>query len=398
MRILVFYQYFGTPKGSWSTRVYELTRRWVSEGHKITVVTAPYEKSDIKTDSFIDRQCVEGIDLIVINSADSNKNSVLKRVIKALIFSGMSLYYALREPCDVVISSSGPITVGVPGLVAKWFRRKPLIFEVRDLWPLGAIELGKIKSPLLIKIGKWFEELCYRNSSLIVPCSVGMEKGVLKIYKKAKTLVIPNASDPDLFYKEKKYPYQFPNQLKDKKIFLYAGSLGLMDDCNQIIRGMNYVHNENIALVFLGDGAERKDLEKLASQMNNKNIFFMGLVPKTEVVKWMSISVSTFVTFKDFPVLHTSSPNKMFDSFAAGIPIIQSTKGWIKELVEKERCGVNVRPDVPADFAKAMNHLVEDNSFREELVRNAKRLSNEVFNRDLLAKKYLEKIQKIYSS
>jgi len=55
MKILYFYQYFGTPKGSWSTRVCEYTRRWVLEGHSVTVVIAPYEKSDIKTDGFFQK-------------------------------------------------------------------------------------------------------------------------------------------------------------------------------------------------------------------------------------------------------------------------------------------------------------------------------------------------------
>ena len=64
MKIIFFYQYFGTPNGGWSTRVYELTRRWVKEGHKVTVVTAPYEKSDIKADGFISHQTIEGIDYL----------------------------------------------------------------------------------------------------------------------------------------------------------------------------------------------------------------------------------------------------------------------------------------------------------------------------------------------
>ena len=73
MKILFFYQYFGTPKGSWSTRVYEFTRRWVKEGHEVTVVTAPYEKSDIRATRLIERQDIEGVKLIVLNLPDSNK-------------------------------------------------------------------------------------------------------------------------------------------------------------------------------------------------------------------------------------------------------------------------------------------------------------------------------------
>ncbi len=87
MNILFFYQYFGTPKGSWSTRVYELTRRWVEAGHSVTVVTTPYDKSDIQADGFISKMEVEGIDIIIVNSGDSNLFPIWKRVTRALIFS-----------------------------------------------------------------------------------------------------------------------------------------------------------------------------------------------------------------------------------------------------------------------------------------------------------------------
>src|SRR5690606_20869748 len=144
MKIIYFYQYFGTPKGSWSTRVYELTRRWVAAGHEVTVITAPYDKSDINPDGFISKTKLEGINLIVINSGDSNRFSITKRVLRAVLFSLFSIFYALRLKADVVVASSGPITIGLPLIFAKIFTRKKTVFEVRDLWPSGGIELGLI--------------------------------------------------------------------------------------------------------------------------------------------------------------------------------------------------------------------------------------------------------------
>ena len=397
MKILFFYQYFGTPKGSWSTRVYELCRRWVAAGHEVTVVTSPYYKSDISTDQFIAKQKIDGIQLIIINAADSNKVSLMKRIVNAITFSIVSIYFALTYKIDIVIASSGPITIGLPGLMAKWFRKKVFVFEVRDLWPLGAIELKKIKSPILIKLGLWFERLCYRNASLIVPCSPGMEKGVQNVYKKAKTLVIPNASDTNLFdTRKKELPENFPEILREKKIFLYAGSLGLMDECEQMISGMEYVNDDEIALVLAGGGAEKEKLEQLAKSKKNNNIYFLGLLPKTEIVKWFSIATASFVTFKDLQVLHTSSPNKMFDSFAAGVPIIQSTKGWIKELVEIENCGINVAPDQPQQFADAMRILKNNKDLRDKMSNNAKNLALTKFSRDLLAEKYLKELENVF--
>src|SRR5690554_4988484 len=195
MHILFFYQYFGTPKGSWSTRVYELTKRWVEAGHEVTVVTAPYDKSDIKAKSFISKMQVEGISLIVIDSGDSNRMSKLKRMFRAIQFSVVSIWYALTLKYHVCIASSGPITIGLPMVLAKKFRGKPTIFEVRDLWPAGAIELGIIRSRWQAKLALWFERLCYRSADRIVTASVGQRDYIEARNPGVKIGVIPNASD-----------------------------------------------------------------------------------------------------------------------------------------------------------------------------------------------------------
>ncbi len=396
MKILIFYQYFGTPKGGWSTRYYEFTKRWVANGNEVTVVTSPYYKSDIKTETFLSRQQIEGINLIVIDLPDSNKHSFLRRAWNALRFSIVSIYFALSESHDVVISSSGPITTALPGLFSKWFRGKKLVFEVRDLWPKGGIELGKIRSPLIKSVSLWFERLIYNQSDLVISCSEGMQSGILEVNPKVKTLNIPNSSDLELFSDVGEKP-DFPKGFQeDLPLFIYAGSLGLMDDCRQILEGAKLVNGLNFNLVFIGDGAEREELEKFAKDHKLlEKVFFLGLIPKTEVVKWFSLAKASFVTFKDLPVLHTNSPNKMFDSFAAGVPIIQSTRGWIYDLVRKSECGLNVDPADPESFAKAMIFLIENSKKAAEMGQNARRLAQHEFNRSVLAEKYLEGLKEV---
>ena len=396
MKILVFYQYFGTPKGGWSTRYYEFTRRWVKAGHQVTVVTSPYYKSDIKSEGFISRQWVEGVELIVIDSPDSNKASFVRRAFNALRFALISIYFALTESHDVVLSSSGPITTAFPGLISKWIRKKPFIFEVRDLWPKGGIEMGKLSNPFMRKTALAFERLIYHQAAVVVACSKGMEQGIQEVNPHVSTLVIPNSSDNELFGNQSTLP-DFPMGFNpDFPIFLYAGSLGEMDDCSQLIAGLNLLTEVSISMVFIGDGAERQLLEKKAEQLpKNISAFFLGLIPKNEVVKWFGIARASFVTFQDIPVLHTNSPNKMFDSFAAGVPIIQSTKGWIKDLVEQEHCGLNVEPSSPQSFASAIALLAGDALQAKRMGKSAKRLAENDFNRDFLSTLFLEKIKEL---
>src|SRR5690606_15023205 len=201
---------------------------------------------------------------------------------------------------------------------------------------------------------------CYRRADLVVVASPGMEDGVLKVSPHAQTLMIPNAADIDLFKIPATHPENFIPDLEEKKIIIYAGSLGLMDECETAIRAMDQFINSPLALVIIGEGTEKSYLEKLAIETGNPNIYFLGLLPKTEVVKWYSIASASLVGFKNYEVLGTCSPNKLFDSLAAGIPVIQNTSGWIKELIEYADVGFNARCEVVNDYVMIYNKILGD--------------------------------------
>lgn len=389
MNILVIYQYFGTPLGSWSTRIYELTRRWVTAGHKVTVITSPYDKSDIKADGFVSHQNIEGINVIVIDSGDSNRLSKGIRAYRALRFSLVSMYYALKEPADVVLSSSGPITVAIPGLLRQKVRKTPFVFEVRDLWPLGGIVMGKIRNPMIQKILLWFEKYTYKNANAIVTCSKGQKENIdSRLGFSDKLHVIPNASDNELFGKYIPLTNEQRSIIGDKPYVLHLGSLGFIHNCSYLIEVARYI--PEIPMVFVGDGAERKELEALVEKYELTNVFFIGQMPKKDTVAWMSnCELSLFTTLNNI-IQDTSSPNKVFDSFASGKPVIQTTRGWIFDLIEKENCGFNADPQNPEDFAlKIKEYFKLGVEEKEKISTNTKRLSQTQFDREELAKKYL---------
>lgn len=392
MNIVYFYQYFGTPKGGWSTRVFELTRRWVTAGHKVTVVTSLYDKSDLKASGLVSKQDIEGIDVRVINVKISNKHSFLYRIYTFIMFALLSIYYSLTLKYDVAIASSGPITIGLPGLVSRYIRKKPMVFEVRDLWPEGAIQLNLLKSKWMHHIAFWFEKKCYFAASAIIACSEGMAESIRERYRLPHVYVIPNASDNQLF-DSPKYPVELPEWATNRTIFIYTGSLGLMDNCIQIVKGAEELSKERrkeIVVVFLGEGAEKAELEEYARSKQLDHIKFLGLKPKEEVVGWLRTSAAAFLVFKDVPVLHTSSPNKMFDAFAAGLPIIQTTQGWIKDLLAVHDCGITVSPNNPREMAKAIELITDDIELRKKKAKNAKKVALEKFDRDKLALEMLD--------
>ena len=391
LRICYLYQYFTTPSGSWSTRVYELARRWVAAGHQVTVVTSVYDKSDLRLTRFSERLEVEGIDVRVINVGLSNKHNIAVRLWTFLVYAAVASWYALTVPADVVIASSGPITVGIPGLVARWLRRRPLVFEVRDLWPEGAIQLGLLRARFAQRAAHLFARLCYRQAAVVVALSPGMAEGVLREVPSANVVVVPNACDVALFGAPAAPPAF--DWADPSRLIVYAGSTGLMDDCSQIIDAASELQKRgrgDIQLALLGDGSQRPMLEERVARDGLTSVHFLGLLKKVDVVSWLQHARCALVVFKAVPVLDTGSPNKLFDALAAGTPVIQTTQGWIRGMLEREGCGLTVPPNDAPSMADSIQRLVDEPALRAEMAANARRVAKEQFDRDLLAARMLE--------
>jgi glycosyltransferase involved in cell wall biosynthesis len=388
MKILYFYQYFTTPNGAWSTRVYEFARRCVQQGDSVTVVTSIYDKSDLRSDKLLSRQYIEGIDVRIINITLSNRHGFAQRIFTFLAYALVASWYALVLPADVVISSSGPISVAIPGLVARYLRGRRFVFEVRDLWPEGAIQLGVLRHPLAIRLARKFEQICYRSASQIVALSEGSANWISREYGIKDVLVVPNASDNHALDATRRQ--QLPDWLQSKTLVLYAGTIGLVNDCKQMVLMCEVLQrwgDSDIVTVLIGEGREREELEALACDLKLNNIKFLSQKPKHEIFGWLCQASCTLMLVRDVGVLSHASPNKIFDSFAAGVPVIQNSQGWIKDLFDREECGITVPQNDPEALAGAVLKLVREPNYREHISRNARRVGREQFDRDLLTER-----------
>ena len=146
MRILYVHQYFSTPRGSTGTRSYEQARLMEAAGHEVTMFTtaAQLREDELPPGKGLYlRGRIDGIDCIVLNVPYHQTMSYRRRITSFLRFMAGACRVALAEPgIDLVYATSTPLTVGVVALVARWLRRTPYVFEVRDLWPDVPLEMG----------------------------------------------------------------------------------------------------------------------------------------------------------------------------------------------------------------------------------------------------------------
>lgn len=394
MKIVYFYQYFTTPKGSYGTRVYEFTKRWVKAGHDVTVVTSVYAKSDIRANKFIENQTYDGIKLKVINVGVDNRQSVTQRIWTFVQYMFISCWYAITLPADVVIASSGPITTGFPGLVARYLRGRKFVFEVRDLWPEVAVELKVIKNKTLIRLSYWFEKQCYKAACHIIALSPGMKEDITRRYGFTHITSVTNSANIELFSTKVENPNLFG--LEPKKYAIYTGNIGAVNNSGWLFRAAKLLKDRgrtDIKIVLVGEGQSRKELEKRKKEVGLNNFIMLGSVPKKELVALVQNALVSLVPLKGNKILDTSSPNKFFESLAAGVPVIQNTGGWMKDFLDENEVGYTLNPDDETELADLLTKIIDQQEMLNTMGEKAKIIAAEQFDKNILADKMLKAIQ-----
>jgi glycosyltransferase involved in cell wall biosynthesis len=394
MTIVYFYQYFTTPKGSYGTRVYEFTKNWVERGHKVIVITSPYAKSDVRATKFLETQLIDDITLKIINVSIDNKHSFVRRIYSFLVYTFFSIFYALTLKYDLVIASSGPITAGVPGLIAKIFRRKKFVFEVRDLWPEGPIELGVLKNKFIQKMSYAFEKKCYKSSSLVVALSPGMKSNITDRFPKTNAISVTNSANIKLFSSPKE-TITHP-QLVGKKFAIYTGNIGMVNNSELLYRTAKKLREEgreDIVILLIGDGQQKEEIIKKSKGLNT--ILFLDLMPKVELVNYVKNALVSIIPLNDTPILSTSSPNKLFESMAAAIPVIQTTTGWIKKMLQESQSGFTVSPTKEDELFDKIVFLADNEFEAEEIGKRGFEFARRNFDKNILSERMIKAIEKI---
>ena len=394
IHILYLHQFFMTRAGIGGTRSYEFARRFVSQGHSVTMVTAAASPAEVG------RRTEDGIEVVAVPAGfgdyvRATKLGYGRRAFEFARFAATATRTVLRlSRPDVIYATSPPLTMALPALAASKRFRAPLVFEVRDLWPEAPIQMGALPNPLLQRAARLLERTVYRGSAHVNALSPGMRDGVLAAgVPSERVSMIPNASDLDMFD-----PALDGSDMRERLglgegfVCSYFGTMGEANDLTQVVDAARLA--PEVTFVLHGDGKRRDALIEHARGASNV-IFSEPIPDKSSVARLAAASDACMTIYKDVPILATCSPNKLFDTFAAGRPAVVNCDGWMRSLVEDNDAGVFARPGDPADLAARVISLQEDPGRAARMGRNARALAEREFDRDLLAGRMLEVLERV---
>ena len=392
--------------GAPSARIYELSRRWVAKGAKITVITGfPNHPTGVIPPEYSNklfmRETKEGINIIRTYVFATPNEGFFKRILGYMSFMFSSIIQGTVKSGeqDIIIATSPQFFVGVAGYAISRIKGIPFIFEIRDIWPESIIQLGILKNKLIIKMLESIEMFLYRQAIHVV----GVADSTVEILTKRgipaeKISIIKNGVDLQLFDQQVDgKTLKSKLKINEKYLVSYIGTHGLSHALDKVLDTAKILEKNNkIKFVFIGEGAEKKNLVQQARNLNLENVLFLDQILKEELPEYYAASDMVLVTLRDLPLFKCVIPSKIFEIMAMAKPILISVKGESQNLVvEKANAGIPVTPEDSQDLARRIIQVYENKKLAITLGENGRKFVKRYFDRNKLADKYLELVQDI---
>lgn len=398
MKVLYFHQHFVTPHGAGAIRSYAMARRLIERGHQVTMVCGSVGGGNTGLSGAytqgLRRGWVDGIDVIELDLAYSNHDGLLRRSFVFLKFALRSVILALREPYDLVFATTTPLTAGIPGIVARWLRGKPFVFEVRDLWPELPRAMGVIRNPVVLWAMGVLEWASYRSAHRLIGLSPGIVEGIAHRGVPLERIAsVPNGCDLAIFAGEVQ-PWRPPQVQPSDLLAVFAGTHGQANGLDAVLNAAAHLKQRgrtDIKLLLIGQGKLKAALQNRALAEGLDNVVFHEPVNKAKLAGLMSATDVGLQVLANVPAFYYgTSPNKFFDYIAAGLPVLNNYPGWLAEMIGEQRCGFSVLPDDAAAFADALECAADDREMLRAMGQRGRALAASQFSREKLADRWVD--------
>jgi len=405
MKITFLSENFPPETGAPQIRLYEVSKELIKRGHQVEVITAfPHHPNGIIPDEykglFYKFEKYDDIPVYRTWIYPSPKGSFWRRLFSYFSFTFSSLYGVLKSnKTDVIICVSPPLFLGISGFIASKMKRAKFVFNVADIWPESAVELGLVKNKMFIKLAEILEKWLYRKSWKIATATEGIKEYMIKNGKNEKDVfLLPNGVNTETF-SPRLANEQWLDRLhfRDKKVFTFAGRIGYAQGLDAVIHAAKLVEekNDDIRFLIIGEGPEKDKLIQLSEELNVHNVVFHESVPVTEMPNVFSITDFSIVSLRNIDLFKGARPSKIFPALASGVPIVYCGEGESAELLQSNNCGLIAKPENPQSIAEtilACAELTEEEY--SQMSSSGRKLTEDSFSWKSIVDDILEKIEK----
>jgi len=336
-KILIVSNYYPPEKGAAANRIEQLAIKLQEHQYEVSVVCPlpNYPKGQIfpnyKNRFFVNEK-LQNIQVSRLWIFPSISKNIFKRILSILSFSaGLFFYLMFKKTPEKVVVQSPPLLLSFISVLVLSLKRKKIILNVSDLWPMAAIELNALKAGSFShKVSLFMEKIIYRKATLILGQSDEIITHIKTIFPEKRCYLYRNFPDHQL------ENFEIQANAKLVKKMFYAGLLGVAQGVLEVCEKME-VQNLNIEFHIFGDGAEKIQIENYIKIHPEKNIVFHGMLERNDLIARLSSFDIALVPLKTR--IYGSVPSKIFEYSALGIPILYFGGGEGEIIVNENKLG-----------------------------------------------------------
>lgn len=395
MRLVILSQYYEPEIGAPQRRLSSLARYFASAGHEVTVLTAmpnyPTGKIHAGYGGWMSREAATDIDIIRTFIHPTQSAKLIPRLLNYFSFvcSSAICGTCVLKASDYLFVESPPLFLGIAAMWLSRLKGSKLIFNVSDLWPESAVQLGVVnRGSFSHRLAQRLEALCYQNAWLVTGQSKGILADVKSRFASVRTFLLSNGAEtgkfaPDCWTAEARSLLS-PN---DEFVVLYAGLLGLAQGLDQVLEAAKVSQGDRgLRFILMGDGPERQSLVAQAQREHIDNVVFLAPRSANEMPALIASADLVLVPLKrDIP---GAVPSKLYEAMASGRPVVLVAEGESAEIVRASDCGVVVRPGDTAGLVAAIRQIRTDPARASLMGRNGRNAAVKNFDRNVIARNF----------
>lgn len=322
--------------------------------------------------------------------------SAIPRLLNYLSFTFTAALAALTGPKpEVIFLESQPLSLGIVALLMKWIRNVPYIYNIPDLQIEVAKEMNFMRNKIFLKLSGKLETYLMKHSWKVSTVTEAFMRYINENngINLNKITFLPNGADTNFLQPRP------PNKdllskwdIRNKKVFLYVGTHAFYHGLDVIIETASILKkNEEILFLMIGDGPERTRIIKKAEALKLKNIKFKQS-PYSEMAELYSIAHASIACLKNINVANQMRLSKIFPSLSCEVPVIYSGKGEAAKIISSNNCGITVEPENPAELAKAILSIAENESYKNELGKAGRNMVKKSYGWETIINKWIKQL------
>jgi glycosyltransferase involved in cell wall biosynthesis len=364
MKILLLNLYY-PPDTSATAKMAHTVVDTICIHHRVTVLCGrpSYDPTEQRPWRPYQTENVDLVQIIRTGSTAFPRFNMKKRLLNYLSYVMLAVPRALFLNCDIVLAMTDPPFQGIVGAFVAMLKRKPYVYNIRDLYPDMAVGGNIVSRGLLARVWERLHRWALRRADHVIVLGEDMRARIIaKGVDPSRVVVIRDGAE--VFPPEKALPPLDADVVRAIRgkfsfVLLHGGNLGFYGAWNTLVTAARKLSSDGVGLVFVGSGAQRPAVEAAAA--GAENIRFLDYFPSAKIPSVLAAADAHVVTIRR-GLEGVVVPSKMYGILAAGKPIVavapQETD--VVSLGWKQGFAVAADPDKPAELVSLVRLLMAD--------------------------------------